>query len=62
MPHISLAAEQIGTLWGLPVTNALFTTWFVKQCEQFVFVHRARMRKNIVLKSKRMDVLAPYAA
>lgn len=25
--HITLVAEKIGNLWGLPVTNALFTTW-----------------------------------
>ena len=29
MPHISLAAERIGELWGLPVSNALLTTWVV---------------------------------
>lgn len=29
MPHISLAAEKIGELWGVPVTNALLTTWLV---------------------------------
>jgi F-type H+-transporting ATPase subunit a len=29
MPHISLAAETIGSLWGIPVTNALLTTWLV---------------------------------
>ncbi|MEK7587984.1 MAG: F0F1 ATP synthase subunit A [Patescibacteria group bacterium] len=29
MPHISLAAEKLGYLWGLPITNALLTTWLV---------------------------------
>lgn len=29
MPHISLAAEHIGTVWGFPVTNALVTMWLV---------------------------------
>lgn len=29
MPHISLAAEKLGTLWGVPVTNALLTAWLV---------------------------------
>jgi len=29
MPHISLAAENIGVLWGLPITNSLLTTWFI---------------------------------
>jgi F-type H+-transporting ATPase subunit a len=29
MPHISLAAEKLGTLWGVPVTNALLTAWMV---------------------------------
>ena len=29
MPHISLAAEKIGILWGFPISNALVTTWFV---------------------------------
>ncbi len=29
MPHITLAAETIWTLWGMPITNALLTTWIV---------------------------------
>ncbi|MBI5449026.1 F0F1 ATP synthase subunit A [Candidatus Gottesmanbacteria bacterium] len=29
MPHISLAAEKLGYFWGLPITNALLTTWLV---------------------------------
>ncbi len=29
MPHISLAAEKLGTLWGVPVTNSLLTAWLV---------------------------------
>lgn len=29
MIHISLAAETVGYIWGLPVTNALLTTWIV---------------------------------
>ncbi len=29
MPHISLAAEKLGTLLGFPITNALLTTWLV---------------------------------
>lgn len=28
-PHISLAAEKIGTLGGLPITNSIFLTWLV---------------------------------
>ena len=27
--HISLAAEQITTLWGIPITNTLITSWVV---------------------------------
>lgn len=27
--HISLAAERIGTLWGIPITNTLLTEWVV---------------------------------
>jgi F-type H+-transporting ATPase subunit a len=27
--HISLAAERIGTLWGIPITNTLITEWSV---------------------------------
>lgn len=29
MPHISLAAESIGSIAGFPVTNALLTAWLV---------------------------------
>ena len=29
MPHISLAAERLGELFGFPITNALLTTWLV---------------------------------
>lgn len=25
--HIALAAEQLGTLWGIPITNTLITAW-----------------------------------
>lgn len=28
-PHISLAAEKIGSLFGVPITNSLLMTWFV---------------------------------
>lgn len=28
-PHISLAAEKIGSIWGLPVTNSILMTWLV---------------------------------
>ncbi len=27
--HIELAAERLGNLWGIPVTNTLITTWIV---------------------------------
>ncbi|MBX4191878.1 F0F1 ATP synthase subunit A [Candidatus Parcubacteria bacterium] len=27
--HITLAAERLFTIWGIPVTNTLFTTWAV---------------------------------
>src|SRR3989338_3468340 len=27
--HVVLAPEQLGTLWGLPVTNTLITSWLV---------------------------------
>ena len=29
MPHISLAAEKVFILWGLPISNALITSWLV---------------------------------
>jgi F-type H+-transporting ATPase subunit a len=29
MLRISIAAEKIGELWGLPITNSLLTTWLV---------------------------------
>lgn len=28
MLHISLVAEKLGSLWGLPITNSLLATWF----------------------------------
>ena len=27
--HIELAAERLGSLWGIPITNTLITTWVV---------------------------------
>lgn len=27
--HVVLAPEQLGTLWGLPITNTLLTSWIV---------------------------------
>src|SRR3990167_4812814 len=27
--HVVLAPEQLGTLWGLPITNTLITSWIV---------------------------------
>ncbi len=29
MPHISLAAEKIATVWGFPISNSLVATWVV---------------------------------
>ncbi len=29
MPHISLAAEKIGFIFGFPISNSLLTTWLV---------------------------------
>lgn len=29
MPHITLAAEKIGSVFGLPITNSLVATWIV---------------------------------
>lgn len=29
MPHISIQAEYIGSIFGLPVTNSILTTWVV---------------------------------
>ncbi len=28
MPHISLAAEKLGTVFGVPISNSLLATWF----------------------------------
>ncbi len=25
--HVALAAEELGTVWGMPITNTLITTW-----------------------------------
>lgn len=27
--HVALAAEQLGTLWGIPITNTLIMSWIV---------------------------------
>ncbi len=27
--HVALSPEQIGTLWGIPITNTLITSWIV---------------------------------
>lgn len=27
--HVELAAEKLGTLWGIPITNTLITSWVV---------------------------------
>jgi len=35
--HVILAAEQIGTLWGIPITNSLVMTW-VAMALIFIFV------------------------
>lgn len=29
MPHISLAAEKLWSIWGWPISNSLLTTWLV---------------------------------
>lgn len=29
MPHISIAAEKIGSVFGVPITNSLLATWIV---------------------------------
>src|SRR3989344_1796227 len=29
MPHISIKAEEIGSIFGLTVTNSILTTWLV---------------------------------
>src|SRR3989338_9899615 len=27
--HVALAPEQLGSLWGIPITNTLITSWIV---------------------------------
>lgn len=47
MPHVSLAAEKIGVLFGLTVTNSLFATWIVMGF-LFVFTWMATRRMSLV--------------
>jgi F-type H+-transporting ATPase subunit a len=35
--HVILKAEELGTLWGIPITNSLVMTWVVMALI-FVFV------------------------
>ncbi len=47
MLHISLAAEKIGSLWGLPVTNSLLATW-VTMLLLFVFAWAATRKMSLI--------------
>lgn len=42
--HVSIAAETLGEVWGIPVTNALVTSWLViGLLVVFAFVLRSRL-------------------
>jgi F-type H+-transporting ATPase subunit a len=45
--HISLAAEKIGSLWGMPLTNSLLTTWITMAC-LFLFAWIATRRMSLI--------------
>jgi F-type H+-transporting ATPase subunit a len=45
--HISLAAEKIGSLWGMPLTNSLLMTWITMAC-LFVFAWMATRRMSMI--------------
>jgi F-type H+-transporting ATPase subunit a len=47
MLHISLAAEQLWTLWGFPISNALLTTWVV-MAVLIVFAWLASRKLSII--------------
>lgn len=47
MPHISLAAEKIGSLFGFPITNSLLATWVVMAI-LFVFSLSATRSMSLV--------------
>lgn len=44
--HVSLSAERVGQLWGLPITNTLLTSWAVIALLVIVAI---AVRRNIAL-------------
>lgn len=47
MPHISLAAEKLGSIFGFPISNALVTTWLVMGL-LFLFAYSATKSLSLV--------------
>jgi len=47
MLHISISAEKIGALWGLPVTNSLLATW-VTMGVLFIFALAATSKLSLI--------------
>lgn len=54
MPHITLTAEKIGELYGLPITNSLLTTWLVMAI--LVFISFILTRKISIIPSHRQAI------
>lgn len=44
--HVALAAERIGTLWGIPITNTLIMSWIVMA---LLFIFAFFVRRNLSL-------------
>lgn len=52
--HIALAAEKITTLWGIPITNTLITSWIVMAVLTLLAIFISR---NISLRPSKLQVL-----
>lgn len=57
MLEISISAEKIGSLWGLPITNSLITTWFTMGILS-VFTWMAT--RSVSLKPSSMQLVAEF--
>lgn len=55
MPHISLAAEQLWTIGGFPISNALLTTWLVMAL--LVFLSLATTRRLSLIPSNTQSLV-----
>lgn len=52
--HIALAAEKITTVWGIPITNTLITSWIVMAVLTLLAIFISR---NLSLRPSKLQVL-----